>query len=164
MQLENFKTLLPLNTESKCLHNVMRIWDFENIIWPQLNITGLSNISITCSPSMISLSGEKALKFKGTVKWKIKWMWSSFSGLILFEFINHDKVTFFSARTSPYLSYFPHQVKHVHFPDLSMMCSWVIAHVHAITHTNQEKGSLGKNHFNWLNRIHFKFILLTFFF
>ena len=38
-----------------------------------------------------------------------------FSGLTIFEFINHDKVTFFSARTSPNFSYFPRQVKHVRF-------------------------------------------------
>ena len=33
-------------------------------------------------------------------------------GLLLFEFIKHDKVNFFSARTSPNFSHFPRQVKH----------------------------------------------------
>ena len=30
-----------------------------------------------------------------------KWRWPNFSGLTIFEFINHYKVTFFSARTCP---------------------------------------------------------------
>ena len=41
-----------------------------------------------------------------------------FSGLTVFEFINHYKVTFFSARTCPNFSHFPRQVKHVHFPSI----------------------------------------------
>ena len=43
------------------------LWDsgtFESIIWPQLSIIGLSNVSITCSCSMTSISGKKALNFK----------------------------------------------------------------------------------------------------
>ena len=43
--------------------------------------------------------------FKGTVKWWTKWRWSNCSCLTIFEFINHDKVTFLSARTSP--NFFP---------------------------------------------------------
>ena len=41
------------------------------------------------------------------------WRWSTCSGLTIFEFINHDKVTFLSARTSPNSHHFPHQVKRV---------------------------------------------------
>ena len=40
---------------------------------------------------------------------------------MIFEFINHDKVTFFSARTSPNSSLFPCQVKHVCLP-LILFC------------------------------------------
>ena len=38
---------------------------------------------------------------KGTVKLQTKWRWPNFSGLTIFEFINHYKVTFFSARACP---------------------------------------------------------------
>ena len=62
-------SLLQLNIESKRLHNVMRFSDFESIIWPKLSIIGLSNISITCSCSMTSVSGEKALIFKACVRY-----------------------------------------------------------------------------------------------
>ena len=41
----------------------------------------------------------------------MKWKWSNCSGLAIFEFINHDKVTFLSARTSPNFFHFPRQVK-----------------------------------------------------
>ena len=41
-----------------------------------------------------------------------------FSDLTIVEFINHDKVTFFSARASPTFFHFPHQVKHVLFPSI----------------------------------------------
>ena len=36
---------------------------------------------------------------------------SNCSGLTKFEYINHDKVTFLSSRTSPNFSHFPRQVK-----------------------------------------------------
>ena len=39
----------------------------------------------------------------------------------IFEFINHDKVTFLSARTSPILSHFLRQVKHMRFPSISRL-------------------------------------------
>ena len=51
------------------------------------------------------------LGLKGTVKWKTKWRWSNLSGLTIFEFINHDKATSLSARTSPNFSHFPRQLK-----------------------------------------------------
>ena len=54
-----------------------------------------------------------AFHLKSTVKWQNKWRWSNSSGLITFEFINHDKVTFFLARTFPDFPHFPRQVKHV---------------------------------------------------
>ena len=39
----------------------------------------------------------------------------------IFEFINHDKVTFLSARASPILSHFLRQVKHMRFPSISRL-------------------------------------------
>ena len=47
------------------------------------------------------------------------WRWPNFSDLTIFEFIDHCKVTFFSARTCPNFSHFPRQVKHVCFPLIS---------------------------------------------
>ena len=44
---------------------------------------------------------------------------SNFLGLTMFESTNHDKVIFFSARTSPNSSHFPCQVKHVRFLSIS---------------------------------------------
>ena len=41
------------------------------------------------------------------------------SGLTIFEFINHDKVTFLSARISPNSPHFPRQVKYLRFPLIS---------------------------------------------
>ena len=43
---------------------VLHYGTFESIIWSGLSIIGLSNISITCSCSMTSVSGEKVLNFK----------------------------------------------------------------------------------------------------
>ena len=43
------------------------------------------------------------------------WAWSNFSGFTIFEFINHEKVIFFSARTYPNFSHFPS-----HFPLLAL--------------------------------------------
>ena len=43
-----------------------------------------------------------------------------FSGLTILEFINHDKVTFFSERTFPDFSHSPRQVKHVRFPSIQL--------------------------------------------
>ena len=54
-----------------------------------------------------------------TVKRQPKWRWSNCSGLTISKFINHNKDTFPSARTCPYLSQFPRQVKHVRFPSIS---------------------------------------------
>ena len=42
-----------------------------------------------------------------------------FSDLTIVEFINHDKVSFFSARASPNFFHFPRQVKHVLFHSIS---------------------------------------------
>ena len=42
-----------------------------------------------------------------------------FHGLTIFDFINNEKVTFFSVRTSPNSSHFPRQVKIVCFPSIS---------------------------------------------
>ena len=39
--------------------------------------------------------------------------WTIFSGFTIFEFINHEKVTFFSAKRSPYSSHIPCQIKNV---------------------------------------------------
>ena len=39
------------------------------------------------------------------------WRWPNFSGLTIFEFINHHKLTFFSARTCPNFSHFSHHVR-----------------------------------------------------
>ena len=44
---------------------------------------------------------------------------SNFSGLTTFEFINLDKVTFFSARISLNFSHFPCQIKHLHLSLIS---------------------------------------------
>ena len=46
------------------------------------------------------------------------WRWPNFLGLTIFEFINHNKVTFFSARICPNFSHFPCQVKHACFPSV----------------------------------------------
>ena len=52
---------------------------------------------------MQSQENKKALK--------VLQSWSNFSGWTIFVFINHDKVCFFSARTSPNFSHSPYQVK-----------------------------------------------------
>ena len=47
------------------------------------------------------------------------WRWPNFSGLTIFEFINHGTVTFFPLLTSlSKFSQFPRQVKHVHFSSI----------------------------------------------
>ena len=46
---------------------------------------------------------------------------SNFSGFTIFEFINQDKVTFFSARTFPIFTHFPRQVDHTRFPSISFL-------------------------------------------
>ena len=65
MQMESSllqKTLLQLNIESKPFQ--ITLWDSQILRALTEGITGLPNISITCSCSVTSVSGEKASIFK----------------------------------------------------------------------------------------------------
>ena len=67
----------------------------------------------------LSFSRIIGLIFKGIVKRLTRWRWSNCLGLTIFEFINQDKVSFFSAWISPNFSHFPHQVDCACFPSIS---------------------------------------------
>ena len=64
---------------------------FESITWPWLSIIGLSNIAITCSRSVISVSGEKTLNFKEDFLSTVPWNWIS---VLIWETCLHFKNSF----------------------------------------------------------------------
>ena len=50
--------------------------------------------------------------------------------MTIFEFLNHNKVTFFSARTSLNFSNFPCQVKHMNSFSEELASYWLLTHLH----------------------------------
>ena len=103
-------------TSQSLQYNVKRIqFPKKGKIKSEYRMVNLCNSETKGLGELCKFTFENLNSIKGT---ETKWSQPNFSGLTTFEFTYHDKVTFFSARTSPNFSHFPRHVIHVRFPSI----------------------------------------------